>query len=481
MTIKQRIFRTNSIMVLLSLLVLLLIGGSMILIFKDYFLGWYSQNAMISENYTEASATIQELAITDTDWERVAQSVSDYGFRLIVLDDSGKTVYQTARHSEEESAETLYDTDKEEGVVKSYLIEGTTIFTLQKEIAGTDYQLYFVSCTKDVSILGMSRGMFETFMVIFLIVGVLSIIIILVLSQLMTKSLIKKIMEPLNGLNDAANRIIDGDLDKSIDYSHDDEFKNVCASFDLMQRHLKEQMETNLAYEKARTEMISGISHDLRTPLTSIKGYIKGMMDGIADTEQKRKEYLSVAYKKSCDMDKLLAKLFYFSKLETGNMPFYFQSVDMKQYLEDYVAEKEVELQMRDIVIQGYFDAMEPCMCRIDREQMQRVFDNLIENSCKYAQNEAGVRIEITALTLQEKQLKLTFKDNGAGMEPEKLKHVFEQFYRGDEARNAACNGNGLGMYVCRYIIEKHEGSIEAHSDRGFIVEITLPIGTEGE
>lgn len=481
MTIKQRIFRTNSIMVLLSLLVLLLIGGSMILIFKDYFLGWYSQNSMISEYYTEASATIQKLAITDTDWERVAQSVSDYGFRLIVLDDSGKTAYQTAKHNEEESAETLYDTDKEDGVVKSYLIEGTTIFTLQQEIAGTDYQLYFVSCTKDVSILGMSRGMFETFIAIFLIVGVLSIIIILVLSQLMTKSLIKKIMEPLNGLNDAANRIIDGNLDKRIDYSHDDEFKNVCASFDLMQKHLKEQMETNLAYEKARTEMISGISHDLRTPLTSIKGYIKGMMDGIADTEQKRKEYLSVAYKKSCDMDKLLAKLFYFSKLETGNMPFYFQSVDMKQYLEDYVAEKEVELQMRDIEIQGYFDAMEPCMCRIDREQMQRVFDNLTENSCKYAQNEAGVRIEITALTLEKKQLKLTFKDNGAGMEPEKLKHVFEQFYRGDEARNAACNGNGLGMYVCRYIIEKHEGTIEAHSDRGFIVEITLPILTEWE
>lgn len=244
MTIKQRIFRTNSIMVLLSLLVLLLIGGSMILIFKDYFLGWYSQNSMISEYYTEASATIQKLAITDTDWERVAESVSDYGFRLIVLDDSGKTVYQTAKHNEEESAETLYDTDKEDGVVKSYLIEGTTIFTLQQEIAGTDYQLYFVSCTKDVSILGMSRGMFETFIAIFLIVGVLSIIIILVLSQLMTKSLIKKIMEPLNGLNDAANRIIDGDLDKSIDYSHDDEFKNVCASFDLMQKHLKEQMET---------------------------------------------------------------------------------------------------------------------------------------------------------------------------------------------------------------------------------------------
>ncbi len=103
-----------------------------------------------------------------------------------------------------------------------------------------------------------------------------------------------------------------------------------------MQKHLKEQMETNQAYEKARTEMVSGISHDLRTPLTSVKGYLKGMLDGIANTEEKRKEYLLVAYRKSCDMEKLLAKLFYFSKLETGNMPFYFQKVDMGAYLEDY-------------------------------------------------------------------------------------------------------------------------------------------------
>ncbi len=106
------------------------------------------------------------------------------------------------------------------------------------------------------------------------------------------------IMKPVNMLGDAAGRIIEGDLDTAIDYMDADEFQPVCKSFDLMQLHLKEQMEKNLAYEKARTEMVSGISHDLRTPLTSIKGYIKGMLDGIAGTEEKRQEYLSVAYKK---------------------------------------------------------------------------------------------------------------------------------------------------------------------------------------
>ena len=320
--------------------------------------------------------------------------------------------------------------------------------------------------------------MFESFIIAFLVVGIFSIMIILMLSQLMTKKLIKMIMKPVNMLGDAAGRIIEGDLDTAIDYMDADEFQPVCKSFDLMQLHLKEQMEKNLAYEKARTEMVSGISHDLRTPLTSIKGYIKGMLDGIAGTEEKRQEYLSVAYKKACDMEKLLAKLFYFSKLETGNMPFYFQEVPMQIYMEDYVAEKEVEMQTKGGQIRGKFDALAGVKCKIDREQMQRVFDNLVENSCKYACPKEQLEICVEAFWNPDRsdQIRLVFSDNGQGMEPEKLKHVFEQFYRGDEARNAACDGNGLGLYVCRYIIEKHGGTVRADGNEGFVVEITLPV-----
>ena len=127
----------------------------------------------------------------------------------------------------------------------------------------------------------------------------------------------------------AASRIESGDLTQPVVYLRDDEFRNVCDSFNQMQRHLKEGMEQNAAYEKARTEMISGISHDLRTPLTSVKGYIKGLQDGVANTEEKRRQYLDIAYSCACDMEGLLAKLFYYSKLETGNMPFYKQKTDM--------------------------------------------------------------------------------------------------------------------------------------------------------
>lgn len=478
MTIKQRIFRTNSLMVLFSLVILLLIGGSMISIFKDRFLGWYSDNSKIAENYVDAYQKIENMDFSAGDWEQYAKAVQPYDFRLIVRNENGKELYYNVQHNEEEGAEPLYDKEKENGTLNGYIIENVTLLVTRQSIDGRAYDLYFASSVDEKSIFGMDRGMFESFIIAFLVVGIFSIMIILMLSQLMTKKLIKMIMKPVNMLGDAAGRIIEGDLDTAIDYMDADEFQPVCKSFDLMQLHLKEQMEKNLAYEKARTEMVSGISHDLRTPLTSIKGYIKGMLDGIAGTEEKRQEYLSVAYKKACDMEKLLAKLFYFSKLETGNMPFYFQEVPMQIYMEDYVAEKEVEMQTKGGQIRGKFDALAGVKCKIDREQMQRVFDNLVENSCKYACPKEQLEICVEAFWNPDRsdQIRLVFSDNGQGMEPEKLKHVFEQFYRGDEARNAACDGNGLGLYVCRYIIEKHGGTVRADGNEGFVVEITLPV-----
>ena len=436
MTIKQRIFRTNSLMVLFSLVILLLIGGSMISIFKDRFLGWYSDNSKIAENYVDAYQKIENMDFSAGDWEQYAKAVQPYDFRLIVRNENGKELYYNVRHNEEEGAEPLYDKEKENGTLNGYIIENVTLLVTRQSIDGRAYDLYFASSVDEKSIFGMDRGMFESFIIAFLVVGIFSIMIILMLSQLMTKKLIKMIMKPVNMLGDAAGRIIEGDLDTAIDYMDADEFQPVCKSFDLMQLHLKEQMEKNLAYEKARTEMVSGISHDLRTPLTSIKGYIKGMLDGIAGTEEKRQEYLSVAYKKACDMEKLLAKLFYFSKLETGNMPFYFQEVPMQIYMEDYVAEKEVEMQTKGGQIRGKFDALAGVKCKIDREQMQRVFDNLVENSCKYACPKEQLEICVEAFWNPDRsdQIRLVFSDNGQGMEPEKLKHVFEQFYRGDEA-----------------------------------------------
>lgn len=191
--------------------------------------------------------------------------------------------------------------------------------------------------------------MFEMFIVVFLVVGFWQSAEFCCSARFFRGDSSGIFSHRPGALDVAAKRVMDGDLTTPISYPYEDEFKGVCDSFDLMQEHLREEMEKNAAYEKARTEMVSGISHDLRTPLTSIKGYVKGMLDGIANTEEKRTEYLKIAYRKSCDMDVLLSKLFYFSKLETGNMPFFFRECDVERFLRDYVEEKEPEFTERRI------------------------------------------------------------------------------------------------------------------------------------
>lgn len=469
MTIKKKIFLTNSCMVFLALVVLLLVGGGMLSLFKSELLGWYRDNSKVADHFETVYDRVPELLSDTTDWAKAADELGHYDYRLLVRSEDHKTVFENAKHSEEESAETLYEVKKNIGQVDSYVIEHTTIIALRCEVDGKQYDCYVLNCPSDASIFGMDRGLFEMFILIFLTVGVIAIVIILALSQILTKALIKKIMAPVQALDQAAQRVTEGDLSGRIAYQAEDEFKPVCDSFDLMQEHLQEELEKNKAYEKARTDMVSGISHDLRTPLTSIKGYVKGMLDGIANTPEKQQEYLKITYRKSCDMERLLAKLFYFSKLETGNMPFLMQIVDMQEFLQDYVEEKEVTIALD-------WKNTESVTCQIDREQMLRVLDNLVENACKYARSEEPLCLRMTAFLIKKQRLCIDFYDNGKGMDAEKIGHVFEQFYRGDEARNAACDGNGLGLYVCRYIMEKQGGSIRAENHAGFHVIMELPI-----
>jgi signal transduction histidine kinase len=257
-----------------------------------------------------------------------------------------------------------------------------------------------------------------------------------------------------------------------VDYSGEDEFEMVCSSFNKMQESLKAGVEKNTAYEKARTDLISGISHDLRTPLTSVKGYIKGLKDGVANTPDKQELYLDIAYKKACDMDVLLQKLFYFSKIETGNMPFNLVEIHFADFIKEYIREngefyKEKNL---DIALEITGDNHD---VKIDKEQISRVISNIIDNSIKYKIHEV-IHITMEVAGYEDKEV-LTITDDGEGVPEEKLPHLFEQFYRADEARSSKKAGSGLGLYIVKYIIEQHGGSIAARNYGGLSIVISLP------
>lgn len=474
MTIKKRIFYANTFMVFASLMILLCIGGILISLFKGEFLNWYGGISRLSEDSYEVQDVLQGLDKYGDNWDALAEVLSGYDFRINVSTASDAKYYQNLKFNEWEAVESVFTADKSTGTVNTYLLEGVTLLVTQREVSGVMYDIYAASCPMDSSFWGMDRGMFEMFLIVFLVIGLLAIGVILLCSQLFTKYLIRKISEPIEELGMAAKRISGGDLSVPINYQKEDEFKSVCDSFDLMQTNLKKGMEKNAAYERARTEMVSGISHDLRTPLTSVKGYIKGILDGIAATEEKRRQYLEISYKKACDMDVLLSKLFYFSKLETGNMPLFRQKTDVAAFLQCYVSEKRKELEVKQAVLLLDIKELGNVSCNLDKEQFKRVFDNLVENSIKYGGQADGLSICFHAESA-DGQVVLEVSDNGKGVPEDKLVHIFEQFYRGDEARGSKCDGNGLGLYVCQYIVAAHEGKVRAYNENGLHIQVTLP------
>ena len=310
--------------------------------------------------------------------------------------------------------------------------------------------------------------------------GIICILVLLLISQIFTRNLEKNIMEPLDLLAQGADRIRHNDLTTEIRYVGDAEFEDVCITFNHMQEHILREQEKNRKYEKARTDMIAGISHDMRTPLTAIRGTIKGLMDGIAATPEMQEKFLQAAYRRTGDMDGLLNQLFYVSKIETGNMPLSVQKIEIADFIRNYVngkqelldKEKEqMQAETGDIhldvdadpeQLQRIFDNLEEEGIEIsaetggcagtaaaDPQQLQRVFDNLLENSRKYAERDV-LKTELS-LKRTEGGVEICFRDNGVGVPEEKLPYVFDEFYRGDESRNKK-EGNGLGLGADDYI-----------------------------
>ena len=313
------------------------------------------------------------------------------------------------------------------------------------------------------------------FMLFFLVDGVLCILVLVGVSQIFTRNLVSYIIKPLDALNEGAQRIQENNLSTDILYVGDAEFEQVCTAFNSMQGHLLEEQEKNHKYEKARTDMIAGISHDLRTPLTAIKGTIKALLDGIATTPEKQQKFLTAAYRRTGEMDALLNQLFYVSRLETGNMPLEIKKINITEFIDRYVCGKQEILDPKDVDIQAILQKRK-FYIMADPEQLQRILDNLIQNSLKYS--EASPVHMAISLKHNAEQVILSVGDNGVGVPEDKLPHIFEEFYRGDESRNKK-EGNGLGLYIVKYLTEAMGGTVRAENRDGLVITMEFPLESQ--
>ncbi len=311
---------------------------------------------------------------------------------------------------------------------------------------------------------------------LFLTLRLVGLLIVLVVTNgLLTYFVSKSIIVPIQQLASGAKEIAQGNLDFSIKVTGKDEISQLAENFEIMRKKLKETEDLNRQYEENRKELIASISHDLKTPITSIKGYVNGMRDGVANTPEKMERYIDTVANKASQLDQLIDELFLYSKLSLNKVPFYNETMDLHAYFQDYIEELRFDLAEKRGEVGLYVKEGESFKVRADRNQLNRVINNVVQNSLKYTDKE---KPEINVhLSHDGGQVKVQITDNGSGINRENLSRIFEQFYRGDVSRNSATGGSGIGLAIVKEIIEGHGGTVWAESEEGMGTSIffTLP------
>ena len=300
----------------------------------------------------------------------------------------------------------------------------------------------------------------------------------IVTALVLTRRLSQSVLEPLDELKEAADRIAADDLETTIGYAKDDEFGEVCEAFDNMRVRLKDAEAQKARYESERREMLQGISHDLRSPLTSIKGYAFGLKDGVADTDEKKQRYCDAIITRSEDLERLTDRLTLLTQLEDGGKMLQLETVSLGEYLAQLVEDKGIWLTDNQVSVSLSL-ATEEAKVQLDRAEMHRVFDNLLENTVRYRTSSAS-SVAIST-NVHDATVEISYFDDGPGVAEEHLESIFDSFYRVDESRTKPEQGSGLGLAIVKRIVEGHGGTVRAYSEGGLGIAIVLPLCEGGE
>lgn len=310
------------------------------------------------------------------------------------------------------------------------------------------------------------KGQMEEHLQLFITLRLIGLLFVITLiNGLLTYLVAKSILKPVNKLMEAAREISKGNLDFGINVTSKDELGELSATFESMRLQLKKAEDLQKRYENNRIELIARISHDLKTPMTSIKGYIKGLLDGVTDTPEKKQRYLETIYKKAEVMDELIDELFLYSKLDLEREPYQFEEIDLHAFFADFIEELRFDVQPAGGSVYYIYDPNESYIVRADRDKLKRVITNIIQNSMKYM-DKAVKKISVK-LKWESDQVVVQMKDNGMGIPADAIPFLFESFYRTDSSRNSATGGSGLGLAIAKRIIGDHGGKIWAESRLG--------------
>ena len=304
--------------------------------------------------------------------------------------------------------------------------------------------------------------------------------IIFAVNRLLTKYISRHIMTAIDTLVGGVGEIRDGNLQFRFQHAANDEFDSVRNAFNEMAERLHAMVAAKQQDERNRKELIAGISHDLRTPLTSIKTYVEGIELGLATTPTLQQEYFATIKAKADDIEHIIKQLFLFSKLDIGEFPMQMSQSAVGEWLSEFVDAVSEEYRRKGLTI-SLDENTQNAHFSVDSVQLRSVFINILENALKYGNQEGGVMQIVSRKSGADIEISLT--DNGGGVPSEFLGNLFDIFYRADKARNNAIQGSGLGLAISAKILERLGGGISAENapHGGLSIIIRLPTYERGK
>lgn len=395
-------------------------------------------------------------------------------YPYVVVDLSGNVLYSDALFKflpgDRINVQELLQFDKSFAV--NYESKMKESFVLQKDGITWGFATFLVP--KDIVINdSKGKGAVKTFVPI--LIGVLISIGIQILR---TVYLNLCVLNPLKEISGSAKGILAGNYDLEVIRTYEktigeNEVGDLTFSFEMMRDELKSKQLKEEELKKSQQELISCISHDLKTPISTIKAYSEGLRDGIAKTPEGRDDYVRIIIEKTDLLIGMISELLEYSNAQLNQLDICRREIYFYEYF--YPVMKEIEVFVKQKSIKFSYEVNTPDMLiLIDTRRITEVLYNLIENSMKYIGNKMG-RIAIKA-DREAERVRITVIDNGIGISPDDIPYVFDKFYRAEKSRSSSIPGSGLGLSICKYIVNEHGGEIYCKSRHHQGCEISFTI-----
>lgn len=477
MPLRRRLFLANFLMVVIPVALLFLLGTGIFAVFQ--FSGIVPPRALAilwPEKGPELLVQFSAASLRDKAERKDGFRLKDIAEDCALLEDMGVRVLIEKEGRLVYASPGAAALQRGENGTSSQAAWQDEDFTFRYTAKNNPIRIIAAGTVREGEFLGLTgKRIRQGAEVIFIIIIGLAIIQIIAVGIYLSRLLSDQILNPLAALQDATVEICRGNLNQPLPAAAQDEIGAVCKDFEQMRLKLLEAQQRQETYEENRKIMIAGISHDLATPLTSLKGYASGILDGIAKTEEKRRHYVEKIVQSACTLEKLVESLSVFSKLDLGQTAFCLVPVSLRDYFADYVGERREALAEKGLLL-SLRNTDESVTVQIDRVQFERLVDNILSNSLKYKQAEF-VHVEI-AVTRKGEDVVLTFADDGVGVAAEELPALFDTFYRTDAARSNVAKGSGLGLAIVRQITEAMGGRVRAERSvaGGLAIVVVLPL-----